>query len=72
MADNAPEKRAVDDLQIESNPANTANLADASLDDKALNIGAIAGTEAEHSYGFISGFKTYRRAAFWSIGMCPW
>lgn len=69
MADTNPEKRATDDLQIEQGPVITGNLHEASLDDKALNIGAIAGTEAEHSYGVWQGLKTYKRAALWSIGM---
>lgn len=64
-----PEKAATtDQIHIEHGPSHVAALQDASLDDKALNVGALVGTEAEHSYGFTQGFKTYRRAALWSIG----
>jgi MFS transporter, SP family, general alpha glucoside:H+ symporter len=69
MADFIPsEKVAVSDNQIEANPADPNRFQDASLDSKALNADAAVGNEAEHSFGVIQGFKTYKRAAFWSIG----
>ncbi len=76
MASHPTEKVAAtsgDQVEIERATPNldSTGLHNASLDDKALNISALAGTEAEHSYGVISGFKTYKRAAFWSIRKSP-
>lgn len=55
-------------MEIEANLPSSNRLADASLGSKALNVNAAVGNEAEHSFGVIQGFKTYKRAAFWSIG----
>ncbi|ROT42640.1 maltose permease MAL31 [Sodiomyces alkalinus F11] len=63
------ENSATGDLRIERGPDPNANLQDAAVDDKVLNLGAQEGNEAEHSFGFIQGFKTYKRAAFWSIAI---
>lgn len=63
------DKSATSDLQIERGPDPNANLQDAAVDDKVLNLVAQEGNENEHSFGFIQGFKTYKRAAFWSVGM---
>ncbi|KAH6692287.1 general substrate transporter [Plectosphaerella plurivora] len=62
-------KRAVTEDQIEANRADISGHNDASLDDKALNVGAAAGNEAEHNIGVFQAFKTYKRAAFWSIAI---
>lgn len=43
------------------------HLENVDLHDKALNAGAMEATAAEHSVGFVEGFKTYKRAAFWSF-----
>lgn len=63
------EKRggANDDIQVEAAVPNLERLEDVDLHDKALNVGAQEATAQEHSFGFIQGFKTYKRAAFWSI-----
>lgn len=58
------------DIEIERGPDNTAAFADAGLDSKVLSSAAQEGTDAEHSYGFVQGMKTYKSAAFWSMGKC--
>lgn len=55
------------DLQVESAEPSINRLHNVDLSDKTLNAGAIEATAQEHSVGFIQGFKTYKRAAFWSI-----
>lgn len=59
---------AGDDLRIESATPGLNHLQDVDLHDKALNTAALEATAEEHSYGVWEGFKTYKRAAFWSIG----
>lgn len=56
-----------DDIQVESAGGGLQHLEDVNLNDKALNAGALEATVQEHSYGVLEGFKTYKRAAFWSI-----
>ncbi|KAF4462803.1 alpha-glucoside transport [Fusarium albosuccineum] len=64
----ATEKRAGDrDLQIESTDQGLDHLKDVDLHDKVLANDALEATAQEHSFGVIQGFKTYKRAAFWSI-----
>ncbi|KAF3353876.1 Kinesin-like protein KIF1C [Verticillium dahliae VDG1] len=57
------------DIEIERGPDNTAAFADAGLDSKVLSSAAQEGTDAEHSYGFVQGMKTYKSAAFWSMAI---
>lgn len=65
----ATEKRVADgDLQVESASPGLNHLENVDLHDKVLNSGAQEGTAHEHSIGLVQGFKTYKRAAFWSIG----
>jgi SP family general alpha glucoside:H+ symporter-like MFS transporter len=59
-----------EDMRIESADPGLNHLQDVSLHDKALNTAALEATVEEHSYGVWEGFKTYKRAAFWSIGTC--
>lgn len=64
------EKRTnVSDLQVESAGAGAGldHLQDVDIHDKTLNNEAMEATAHEHSIGFVQGFKTYKRAAFWSI-----
>jgi len=53
---------------IESTDAGLDHLKNVDLHDKALANEAFEATADEHSYGVIQGFKTYKAAAFWSIG----
>ncbi|KAF9770170.1 hypothetical protein IL306_012308 [Fusarium sp. DS 682] len=53
---------------IESTDAGLDHLKNVDLHDKALANEALEATADEHSYGVWEGFKTYKRAAFWSIG----
>ena len=53
---------------IESTDAGLDHLKNVDLHDKALANEAFEATTDEHSYGVIQGFKTYKAAAFWSIG----
>lgn len=55
------------ELRIENADPGLNHLQDANLDDKALNNAALEATAGEHSYGVWQGFKTYKRAAFWSV-----
>ncbi|KAF4340871.1 alpha-glucoside transport [Fusarium beomiforme] len=52
---------------IESTDAGLDHLKNVDLHDKALANEALEATADEHSYGVWQGFKTYKRAAFWSI-----
>lgn len=62
------EKRAdADDLHVESADPGVARLQDVDIHDKQLNNGALEATAQEHSIGVWQAFKTYRRAAIWSI-----
>lgn len=53
--------------QVEDTDQDLKHLKNVGIHDKALNTGAMEATAAEHSVGFIQGFKTYKRAAFWSF-----
>jgi MFS transporter, SP family, general alpha glucoside:H+ symporter len=65
----ATEKRdAGNDIHVESAHPDINRLENVDLHDMTLNSGAQEATAQEHSLGFIQGFKTYKRAAFWSIG----
>ncbi|TLD17935.1 uncharacterized protein PgNI_02340 [Pyricularia grisea] len=57
-----------DQIQTEKGPeaSHLSQLHEASIDDKVLRSQAAEATEQEHSIGLIQGFKTYKRAAFWS------
>jgi SP family general alpha glucoside:H+ symporter-like MFS transporter len=55
------------DLRIESANPDINRLHNVDIADKTLNAGAMEATAQEHSMGFVQGFKTYKRAAFWSI-----
>ncbi|KAF4982937.1 hypothetical protein FZEAL_1507 [Fusarium zealandicum] len=55
------------DLQIQSTDNGLDHLKDVGLHDKVLNNEAHEATAQEHSLGVIQAFKTYKRAAFWSI-----
>ncbi|CAM1506200.1 Fc.00g058410.m01.CDS01 [Cosmosporella sp. VM-42] len=64
----ASEKRTpADDLRVESAGDALDHLKNVDLHDKTLNNEALQATVQEHSFGVIQGFKTYKRAAFWSI-----
>jgi hypothetical protein len=63
-SEKATEQR-VGEIEAANNGLN--RLHDVDLHDKALNSEAFAATTAEHSYGFVEGIKTYRRAAIWSV-----
>ena len=52
---------------VESTDAGLDHLKNVDLHDKTLNNEALEATVDEHSYGVWEGFKTYKRAAFWSI-----
>ena len=54
------------DIHVETNQY-LDHLQDVDLNDKSLNAGALEATAQEHSIGFVQGFKTYRKAAFWSF-----
>lgn len=71
MASTGKRRGANDDIQVETASPNLEHLDDVDLHDKALNVGAQEATAQEHSIGFIQGFKTYKRAAFWSIREPP-
>lgn len=58
---------AASDLHIETAGSGINRMNDVDITDKTLNAEALEATAAEHSLGFIQGFKTYKRAAFWSI-----
>lgn len=53
---------------VESTDAGLDHLKNVNLHDKALANEALEATADEHSYTVWQGFKTYKRAAFWSIG----
>ncbi|KAF7562338.1 hypothetical protein G7046_g1775 [Stylonectria norvegica] len=64
----ASEKRVGnDDLQVESADNGLDHLKNVDLHDKALANGALEATVQEHNFGVVQAFKTYKRAAFWSI-----
>lgn len=64
----ASEKKGADDgIHIESAGTRIEHLKDVDLHDKTLANEALEATAQEHSFGVIQGFKTYKRAAFWSI-----
>ena len=52
---------------VEHGPNELNHFKDVAIDDKVLNQDAKEATATEHSYGFVQGIKTYRRAAIWSI-----
>ncbi|CAJ0548853.1 Ff.00g024660.m01.CDS01 [Fusarium sp. VM40] len=52
---------------VESTDAGLDHLKNVNLHDKALANEALEATADEHSYTVWQGFKTYKRAAFWSI-----
>ncbi|KAM0201239.1 hypothetical protein ACHAPA_002411 [Fusarium lateritium] len=52
---------------VESTDAGLDHLKNVGLHDKALANEALEATADEHSYGVWQGFKTYKRAAFWSM-----
>lgn len=54
-------------LHVEEPEQDLKHLQNVDIHDKALNVGAMEATAAEHKVGFIQGFKTYKRAAFWSF-----
>lgn len=56
-----------DDIQAESNDFGIDHLKNVDINDKTLNNGALEATAQEHSMGVFQAFKTYKRAAFWSI-----
>lgn len=62
----ASEKR-VDEPHVESAEPHVNRLQDVDISDKNLNSSALEATAQEHSVGFIQGFKTYKKAAFWSF-----
>lgn len=55
------------ETRIENADADLKHLENVDIHDKALNASALEATAQEHSIGFIQGFKTYKRAAFWSF-----
>lgn len=55
------------DLSVEKGSYSIQHLNDVSLQDKALNNGALAATVNEHSTGLWQSLKTHKRAALWSI-----
>lgn len=58
------------DLNIETaDQHRLEHLQEVSIDDKALNTAALEATVEEHHLGVWQAFKTYKRAAFWSIRM---
>lgn len=61
------QKTGPSDLHVESADPDVNRLQNVDLSDKTLNAGAMEATAQEHSMGFVQGFKTYKRAAFWSI-----
>lgn len=75
MADQStPEKQlaAAADQQVDlerSDADDVVHYNDVSLYDKGLNQQAKQATATEHSFGFITAMKTYKRAAFWSVAM---
>ncbi|KAF5242265.1 hypothetical protein FANTH_8713 [Fusarium anthophilum] len=52
---------------VESTDAGLDHLKNVDLHDKALANEALEATADEHSFTVWQGFKTYKRAAFWSI-----
>lgn len=58
-----------DQIQTEKGPgaSHLSQLHEAKIDDKVLRSQAAEATEQEHSIGLVQGFKTYKRAAFWSV-----
>ena len=55
------------DLWVESREQDLKRLENVDIYDKNLNAGALEATAQEHSVGFVQGFKTYKKAAFWSF-----
>lgn len=60
--------RQHEDIRLEKGTPHISQLNDVGLDDKVLNSEAQQATDVEHSFGVWQGLKTYKRAAFWSIG----
>lgn len=54
-------------LRVEATDQDLKHYENVDIHDKALNASAMEATAQEHSVGFIQGFKTYKRAAFWSF-----
>lgn len=67
MADTG--KPAPEDLHVETTDEGLSHLHNAGLHDKALANAALEATVQEHNIGVFQAFKTYKRAAFWSIRM---
>ncbi|KAK7409340.1 hypothetical protein QQX98_008464 [Neonectria punicea] len=59
-----------DDIHVEATDGGLDHLKDVDLHDKALANGALEATAQEHSIGVLQAFKTYKRAAFWSMRRC--
>lgn len=55
------------DLHVESADAGISHYQNVDIHDKALNNNALEATAQEHAIGIVQAFKTYKRAAFWSI-----
>lgn len=69
----ATEKRVgADELHVESTDHGLDHFKNVDIHDKSLNNGALEATAEEHSMGVWQAFKTYKRAAIWSIRKsCP-
>jgi len=65
----ATEKAVVDTIHLEAH-GETHRLQNVGLRDAHLAIAALEGAAQEHSMGVFEAFKTYKRAAFWSICEC--
>lgn len=63
----ATEKREETDIHVELSESDLKHLENVNIHDKALNAGAMEATAAEHSVGFVQGFKMYKSAAMWSF-----
>lgn len=60
----------VDDLHVESADPGISHYQDVDIHDKVLNNNALEATVEEHNIGLFQAFKTYKRAAFWSVCKC--
>ncbi|KAH7316758.1 general substrate transporter [Stachybotrys elegans] len=60
-------KAGATEIELESGAPGVNHLQDVDLHDKGLNSSAQEATAQEHNVGVWQGFKTYRRAAMWSI-----
>jgi SP family general alpha glucoside:H+ symporter-like MFS transporter len=55
------------DIRLESVDPSISHLQEVDIHDKSLNNANIEATAHEHKLSVWQGFKTYKRAAFWSI-----